>query len=242
MKHHSWALLASVLLACAAPAAADEKQIMGMVVNEKGQPVAGVELAIGWKCVGDNKLEPEQKLKSDRTGRFVGKIPCEDAAVALVAYDKDRKRAALAVIEPGDLNKSVRLQLGPAVEVTADFELGRFAKPPKTFKVEITVLPKGIRVQTAETPKTKFSTVLPPADYHIAVAAEGAEPAEADFDIREATGKFTIDAIEIEPTDTNAAPPPLPQLSLTEARGVDKKVQLSDFKGKWVLLEIWGHW
>lgn len=240
MKPVSRALLMSLVLVCAA--AAEEKQIKGQVVDESGKPVAGVELAIGWKCVGYNKLEPEQKLKTDRTGRFVGKVPCEDAAIALVAYDQDRKRAALAVIEPGDIDKSVKLELAPAVEVSGEIELGRFAKPPKSFRVELSILPKGIRVQTAQMPKTSFSTLLPPAEYHLVVAADGAEGTEADFDIRESGSKFAIDTLELEPTDSNAAPPALPTLSLTEARGVDKNVQLSDFKGKWVLLEIWGHW
>ena len=35
------------------------------------------------------------------------------------------------------------------------------------------------------------------------------------------------------------APPPW---HVTDARGVNKEVQLADFKGKWVLLEFWGYW
>jgi hypothetical protein len=29
---------------------------------------------------------------------------------------------------------------------------------------------------------------------------------------------------------------------VTDARGVKRDVQLSDFKGKWVLIEFWGFW
>lgn len=29
---------------------------------------------------------------------------------------------------------------------------------------------------------------------------------------------------------------------LTDARGLSKEANLSDFRGKWVLLEFWGHW
>jgi thiol-disulfide isomerase/thioredoxin len=35
---------------------------------------------------------------------------------------------------------------------------------------------------------------------------------------------------------------PPPRWHVTDARGVPKEVQLSDFKGKWVLVEFWGHW
>jgi len=33
-----------------------------------------------------------------------------------------------------------------------------------------------------------------------------------------------------------------PPLKITDARGVDKNVKLSDYKGKWVVLEFWGFW
>lgn len=242
MKRSTLAWMLPVLLSLAGSAGADEKQIMGTVVDEKGQPVGGVELAVGWKCTGDNKIEPEQKLKSDRTGRFFGKIPCEDATIALVAFDKDRKRAGMALVEPVDISKSITVELKAAVEVSGEFEMGRFADKPKALKLEFTLLPKGIRVLTGEETGRGFRVMLPPAEYHIAVSAKGAETAETDFDIRGGDAKFAVDKLEIEPTDANAAAPALPQLSLTEARGVSEKVQLSDFKGKWVLLEIWGYW
>ena len=35
---------------------------------------------------------------------------------------------------------------------------------------------------------------------------------------------------------------PLPEWTVTEARGVDKSVQLADYKGKWVVLDFWGVW
>ena len=35
---------------------------------------------------------------------------------------------------------------------------------------------------------------------------------------------------------------PAPDLILEEARGLDADFKMSELKGKWVLLEFWGHW
>lgn len=33
-----------------------------------------------------------------------------------------------------------------------------------------------------------------------------------------------------------------PAWNVTDARGVAKSVQLSDYKGKWVIVELWAYW
>jgi len=33
-----------------------------------------------------------------------------------------------------------------------------------------------------------------------------------------------------------------PEWNVTDARGVAKTVKISDFKGKWVMIEFWGFW
>lgn len=33
-----------------------------------------------------------------------------------------------------------------------------------------------------------------------------------------------------------------PEIKVTDARGIGKDVTLASLKGKWVVLEFWGHW
>jgi hypothetical protein len=35
---------------------------------------------------------------------------------------------------------------------------------------------------------------------------------------------------------------PAPELNITAARGIGKDTKLADLKGKWVVIEFWGHW
>lgn len=35
---------------------------------------------------------------------------------------------------------------------------------------------------------------------------------------------------------------PAPEISVSAARGIESDLKLSDLKGKWVVLEFWGHW
>ena len=33
-----------------------------------------------------------------------------------------------------------------------------------------------------------------------------------------------------------------PELNISAARGIGKETKLADLKGKWVVVEFWGHW
>ena len=35
---------------------------------------------------------------------------------------------------------------------------------------------------------------------------------------------------------------PAPAWNITDAKGIEKTAKLSDYKGKWVVIEIWGVW
>ena len=35
---------------------------------------------------------------------------------------------------------------------------------------------------------------------------------------------------------------PAPELIVSDARGIDSNVKIKDFKGKWLLIDFWGHW
>jgi len=35
---------------------------------------------------------------------------------------------------------------------------------------------------------------------------------------------------------------PAPELTISAARGIDRQMRLADLRGKFVVLEFWGHW
>lgn len=40
----------------------------------------------------------------------------------------------------------------------------------------------------------------------------------------------------------STSPRRAPEFHITAARGIDPKVKLADFRGKWLLIDFWGHW
>ena len=62
----------------------------------------------------------------------------------------------------------------------------------------------------------------------------GKQSASKAIDLGEITATATVIARHIGKKP--------PELTVTEARGIGKDVKLSDFKGRWLLIEFWGYW
>jgi thiol-disulfide isomerase/thioredoxin len=235
--------LAGAWLSCGA--LAGEKSISGTVVDGKGQPQAGVEIAVGWNCAGkDFQLAPQQKIESDRSGQFTGKVPCGDGPVAIMAIDKARTRGALRVIAPDDLSKPVRLDLGPLVTASALLVLGDFEKKPGAIKIEVFAQPQKVKILEFDTEATTIKLKLPVGSYSLTAGAADAVAAGTEMDLDADEADFDCGKLKIEPkpgkggTASKAAP----AFKVTDAIGVDKNVKLSDYKGKWVVIDFWGYW
>lgn len=235
---------ASALLAISAGwCAAGDKTISGSVMDAKGQPAAGVEIAVGWNCDAKAKrLEPAQKIKTDRTGRFSGSVPCEEGPVAIMALDKDRGSGAIKVVPIGDLTKSIKLQMSPLVNIAGELAIGEFSTAPKSYSIELQAQPETVGIIKFDTDSTKLKLSLPVGSYRMLVTAKDAEDAETEFELSADEPQFDIGKLALEPKAGKTAGKGTPFFKITDAIGVSKDMKLSDYKGKWVLIDFWGYW
>jgi hypothetical protein len=245
MRKLSGVALVAVLSVLTTAALAEDKPISGQVFDAAGQGVANVEVAVGWNCTDkSNRLEPAQKIRTDRTGRFSGVVPCGDKPVPVMALDKERKLGSLVIVKPANLGKVIKMTLAPLATVNGEIDLSD-AGDVKTVKLDVLVKPDNVNLLSFEAKGAKVALSLPVGEYEIIASAPGCDSGMTEFEIDADENEVTIAALKPSlkmdmPADAGKKLPPA--LTVTDAKGVSKDVKLADYKGKWVVLEFWGFW
>ncbi|HEX6814011.1 MAG TPA: hypothetical protein VF384_20475 [Planctomycetota bacterium] len=233
-----------VIVACAvfATARAQEKEFHGTVVGADGKPVANAPVDTYWAVV-NGKLAPRAGTRTDAEGRFkirVATIPRRPHP--LMATDGTVTLGAATALDAEKSDVDVTLRLVPMVPVRGEITSKDLGAPIEGCFVSISH-EKAIIGLVGVNCGGKFSLQLPPGNYRLAYHA-------ADCIAQKGTTSVAADAKELDLGTIDLAPTVLSQLhgkappawNVSDARGVDKSVQLADYKGKWVLLEFWGFW
>lgn len=131
----------------------------------------------------------------------------------------------------------------PSVPVTGTFACAALGRAPVDVGLNVYRLPGREPVSRTSWASGRFSLTLPPGKYLLQF--HGVEIAQLAFPIliTKDAKDFDLGAIDLEPSVLAAhyGKPP-PAWHVAEARGVDPKAALADFKGKWTLLVFWGFW
>ena len=104
-------LLLTLLLA--APAAGQDYPVRGTVVDDRGKPVAGAEVATLWFGHAEG-MTAREGVKTAGDGTFVLKVPRWAAPEAgLLAFDATRDRGGLLLTDPSKTDAEVVIKLVP---------------------------------------------------------------------------------------------------------------------------------
>ncbi len=237
--------------------------------DKQGKPVDLNDAATRkdyWGPAHLGQMEPgvREVAKTDSDGRFQFKIA--DAYHTLMAMDVRRSRGGLGVVSKSDPSAPIEIRLGPLVRVRGSFEgPAKGVRPAWTHICMRTAFdptrPLHVtRLVGCGSNQAVFLMSLPPGRYFIEAQNEGAsaqiylEPIVLSGDSPE----VDLGVLFLKPSDTVIAKRKRsqsqgtwgdytkhygrnpPAWHVTDARGVSKDVQISDFKGKWVLLDFWG--
>jgi peroxiredoxin len=211
-------------------------------------------------------LEPwsDDFVMTDAEGQFSIKAP--ERRNSLLAYDRERRRGAVIVFDRKRPGGSLEARLRPLVRVFGTTRLVGGDKPMKWSCVYLNMPyedadPLGRR-RTAICGSFGgyFEFLLPPGTYEISASSD--EPPASTVEDRQITltpgqkdadlGSLVLrpslgvqDRIDRAKTKgtwcdykQNLGKLP-PRWHLTDAKGVAKNAELSDFKGKWVMLYFW---
>jgi len=243
-KSAGWICLALAL--SSNPANAEPVRVAGRVLAQDGSPVAGAEIGPFWNADGP-KMMAIGGGKTDADGRFQQSFEFYGRPGALLAIDPDRKAGGLVVVDPAKVPDSIEIRTTPLVRVRGDFSCRELGKRPEVAIVYMYLGagPEKIRLaQCLARGEPKFEFRLPVGDY-------GLHGYSSD-DYKQVNRKLTlgVDKTDLDLGTIDLPASPLgklygkepPPLHVTDARGIGKDVKLSDFKGKWVVLDFWGYW
>jgi hypothetical protein len=214
------------------------------VIDADKRPVAKADLGVSWTFDGDKKPSTYPKnVSTDADGKATVTIDDWNEKRPLLVLSADRKLGAIVGVGKEDDGKEVTVSLGPTVRVMGKLECSELSSKPKWANVQTTA--DGFRAGPAQhfTESGQINFVLPAGKYkffiygtnfvdfkqNVTLAAD-----EAEHDL----GTIDLKASPIAKMKGKAPVEPV----IGDARGVNKEMKLSDFKGKWLYLEFWGYW
>ncbi len=220
--------------------AQEEVKITGRVLDAAGKPVAGAEVASFW-IVQKGTMTSHQGATTNGEGQFTVPLTFYGRGQALLAVDKDRKTGGLIVVEPKEAANRLEIKLVPLVHLHGKFDCKELGKRPKWTNVYL--MSGQARFAMCASEEASFSFLLPPGTYKFYAYGTDIQKLLKDITLKASETEKDLGTIDMQATiiarHKGKAPP---AWHVTDARGIKKDVKISDFKGKWVLLEFWGYW
>ena len=214
-----------------------------------------------WSRYGE--MEPVLKTTSQADGRF--SLEARGSFHTIMAMDADRARGGLAMIPKNHDGSEVEIRLQPLIRIEATIKGAEPGRQPAEVHavVEVPADPARpldlCRLVVAQARDSRLLLSLPPGRY-LLDAYDGEFKTEVvhEFVIKGETPEVDLGKLTLSPTLPNINErieqsrasgtlgdytkhygEKLPAWNIVDARGVDKKVQLADFQGKWVLVNFW---
>ena len=181
-------------------------------------------------------------LQSDSDGRFAGTLYFRGRPVALAALDLERDLGGTVIVTSENVADELELTVVPLRRVRGRVEIETPILRENTVRLYAFDPRAPIAMATAVLPGGgEYEMALPPGPYKLSYVANELERMAAEIDL-------SSQDVELSPT---VMPPTAiarlygkaaPEWTVTDARGVDLPVRLSDFEGRWVLMEYWSYW
>ncbi|HEY2840860.1 MAG TPA: TlpA disulfide reductase family protein [Pirellulales bacterium] len=220
-----------------------------------------------WKDEGLLAVNPRALATRASGGRFSLTIPGFPNRAVFVT-DVEHRRGGLVAVQRGDRAHEVTVTLRPLVRVHGKIYCPDAGRTPDWTAVKVHAVADHdnyLGFILCGSYKGEFSFLLPPGKYDFAVHSQSPDasmprpknpPADMPKDleglrVEVPAGKQSLDlgVLFVEFGEGKGGVPrgdyskhygkAPPALQITDACGVDKKVKLSDYRGKWVLLDFW---
>jgi thiol-disulfide isomerase/thioredoxin len=239
----------SLLLALVVHPSAQRVSVAVKVVDVAGKPVAATPVASAWvPKFPEVKLPliPMEALYTGADGIATGTVDGQ-YPIVLSAFDQDKHLGGFVTIYKDTTDPVITL--APMQAVKVEYSVKGLSGPLKTAFVQVQiVVPDGkpnsrIAKDGYAFPLSAEPIYLPPGSYRFWPGAENADGREEWFDVPSVAGVFSTPIFTLTATKVaTLAGKAAPELTVVGAMNAAPKVKLSDYRGKWVLLDFWGTW
>jgi hypothetical protein len=222
------------------------KTIQGKILVPDGCSVDTLVISSGWFWDPDRKTtyRPwDEGPQEVRNGRIETRFNRD--ADALFAFDEKNRMGAVQVLKGRPPDGEITLDLKPLVEVQGELVCKNLT--PSWAKAEVYAMSTDGR----EAPVAAYyfengkgrevRLLLPPGKYQVLFKGTSAQHRVVPLTIDGKDRIQDMKRIELSPRSIEGGLIP-ETWKVTAARGVAKDLKLSDYRGKWVLLEFWGWW
>jgi thiol-disulfide isomerase/thioredoxin len=218
--------------------------VSGTVVDQNGNPVNNATVALFWGHEYGNYKPREWQgvAKTNKQGEFKGDMTVSPAGATLFVMNQDKSLGAVHHVSFVK-RKNLSITLVPLVTIVGHTELPGFPTE-KMDKYWIHFRTSDdIGFNRIEGQDGKIRYKLPPGDYSFRLEARQAEHIEGDFTVPSNVDTFDMGTFMFEyNTIWRHVGKRPPEITATDARGINKDVSWDSLKGKWVAFEFWSFW
>lgn len=225
----------------------------GLVVDAEDRPVPGARVGTSWTIDGDMRY-PWRGATTDETGRFSFSDEVYDAKQpsSLLVFDAERKRCGLMIWTAETWKDPRTIRLEPAIRVHGTYVVVGTTTPPSWTNTTVSTTAedlgvaenlRDLRIVQVRSTEGRFELELPAGRYKLESYGVDTKSVSRDLELSADRPDVDLGTIALPQTVlARLAGKEAPAWTLTDARGLDRSAKLSDFKGKWVLIEFWGYW
>ena len=216
----------------------------GVVLDGEGRPVAHPQVG-PVLFFEDGRCNVFGHAETDEQGGFRCNVPVYDAErkQALVFLDPRQEQGAWLAWTPKTLAPELSVRLAPMVRVHGRFVVDGSDSAVSWTNVYLSSIPEDVRIAECRSTKSEFDFRLPPGRYRMNAYGTDVEAVNRELELSSESLDLDLGTIGL-PLDVIARLKghEAPAWTLTDARGIERTKKLSDYRGKWVLLEFWGYW
>lgn len=233
--------------------------IRGRVFDGDGRPAAGVDVGRGWDAF-HGEMSPTAWVHTDSEGHFEIPLISRQSPTVVMAMDRDRKNGGLLIVErqvdatgSNDCEDQsvkseknvieVEIQLKPLIEVRGSYWTSEAKRRPRRVWTSVEALPEEIQVIEQNDDSPFFSFRLPPGRYRLRGNAANFDDVYRELDLEPGMEQVELPDLELPVSKLGLLyGQPAPEWHFTAGHGIDANAKLSDYRGKWVVIEFWGVW
>lgn len=215
--------------------------VRGRVVDARGQPVAGVEVAPFWNF-DEARPKAYEAVTSAADGSFSLTLTRE-LPTMLIAYASDGAQSGSVLVDEAG-RTDLQIALARSVRVRGNFVARHLGGPIPWTNLYIWSTDRKHRPVSCASDQAKFDLLLPPGKYQL--EGYGTDVTQVRKNLTLAADSTMLKLVDLEIPAAFLAltrGKPFPEWHVTDARNaVNNEPTLADYRGKYLLIEVWGFW